>query len=203
MVSTLERLWNCARKRSGGASFVTAEGDYLHPDGAISGGTAQPGVLERKREIENLKIVIGDLQNEIDKLTLEIEVGRTRDRELQFRNKGSMRASLSRPTSCDAETRKDILNFKNNLEKLDRRIEIINQNLKKTGYRDRRKARQLMDETRAKITRLDWEKSVLEQRFGEVEVKIKKAEEEERSVEREIAEKKVKCASLSKRKKAS
>ncbi len=194
MVSTLGEGLRLRSETGGGASFVTAEGDYLHPDGAISGGTAQPGVLERKREIENLKIVIGALQNDIDKLSLEIEAN---DLEIKGLNSGikGHESELVETGIVDAETRKDILNFRNNLEKLERRIEIINQNLTKTGVETDEKLR-LMDETRAVITRLDSEKSVLEQKFGEVEGKIQKAEEEERGVEREIAEKRVKCASL-------
>lgn len=200
MVSTIDEALELRSGAGGGASFVTAEGDCLHSDGAISGGTAQPGVLERKREIENLKIVIGDLQYEIDKLTLEIEAG---ELEIGSLNSGikEYENELVEIEISDAETRKDILNFKNNLEKLDRRIEIINQSLKKTDTETDEKL-VLIDETRAKIARLDSEKSVLEQRFGEIEVKIKGAEEEERSVEREIAEKKVRCASLAEKEKS-
>jgi chromosome segregation protein len=194
MVSTLGEGLRMQSETEGGASFVTAEGDYLHPDGAISGGTAQPGVLERKREIENLKTVITELQNGIDNLSLEIESNELEIKRLNSGIKG-FENELVESGIIDAETRKDIFNFKNNLEKLERRIEGINQNLEKTGVETDEKL-QLMEDTRVKITSLDGEKSVLEQRFGDVEGKIQKAEEEERSVEREIAEKKVKCASL-------
>ncbi len=194
MVPTLGEGLRMQSETEGGASFVTAEGDYLHPDGAISGGTAQPGVLERKREIENLRTVISVLQSGIERLSLEIEAGEHEIKDLNTGIKG-FENELVETGIIDAETRKDIFNFKNNLEKLERRIEGINQNLKKTDVETGEKL-QLMDETRLKITSLDGEKSVLEQRFGDVEGKIQKAEEEERSVEREIAEKKVKCASL-------
>jgi len=194
MVSTLGEGLRMQSETEGGASFVTSEGDYLHPDGAISGGTAQPGVLERKREIENLKTVISELQSGIDNLSLEIESNELEIKNLNSGIKG-FESELVETGIIDAETRKDIFNFKNNLEKLERRIEGINQNLEKTGVETDEKL-QIMEDTRVKITSLDGEKSVLEQRFGDVEGKIQKAEEEERSVEREIAEKKVKCASL-------
>lgn len=194
MVSTINEA---LRLRSGAgeeASFVTAEGDCLHADGAISGGTAQPGVLERKREIENLKIVIADLQNKTDELTLEIQTGEFEIGKLNSAIK-KYESELIEIEISDAETRKDILNLRNNLEKLDRRIELIDQSLRKTDAETGEKLI-IIEETRTKITRLDSEKSVLEQRFREIETKIKNAEEQERSVEREIAEKKVRCAAL-------
>ncbi|MEW6144803.1 MAG: chromosome segregation protein SMC [Thermodesulfobacteriota bacterium] len=194
MVPSLGEGLRMQSEMGGGSSFVTAEGDYLHPDGVISGGTAQPGVLERKREIENLKTLISGLERETDTLGLEIEANELEIKGLHAGIK-DYESGLVETGIVDAETRKDILNFKNNLEKLERRIEAISLNLQKTGSETDEKLR-LMDETRVKLEGLDSEKSVLEQRFGEVEGKIQKAEEEERSVEREIAEKKVKCASL-------
>src|SRR3990167_8604762 len=183
IVSTLGEGLRMQSETEVGASFVTSEGDYLHPDGAISGGTAQPGVLERKREIENLKTVISELQSGIDNLSLEIESNELEIKNLNSGIKG-FESELVETGIIDAETRKDIFNFKNNLEKLEKNGVETDEKLK------------IMEDTRVKITSLDGEKSVLEQRFGDVEGKIQKAEEEERSVEREIAEKKVKCASL-------
>ena len=60
-------------------SFVTTEGDYLHANGAISGGPTQPGVLERKREIENLTISAQELKTEIEKIVSEIESNEKRN----------------------------------------------------------------------------------------------------------------------------
>ena len=176
------------------ASFVTAEGDYMHPDGAVSGGTAQPGVLERKREIENLKSSVEALQKFIDAKTSEIVGLDSRIEGLDADIK-SRQAELAGLDIKEAETRKDIHNFKNNLEKLEKRIEIINRILAETSMETDKKIA-LMEETRQKIEKLDAEKAVLEQRFGDVEARIKSAEDEERAIEREIADKKVSCASL-------
>lgn len=194
MVPTLNEGLRMQAETGGGASFVTAEGDYLHPDGAISGGTAQPGVLERKREIENLKTQIGALESGVERLSGEIEAAELEIKNLNDVIKGH-ESELVETEIREAETRKDILNHRNNLEKLEKRIYTISQNIRSTDVETGEKLR-LMDETRTKITVLDSEKAVLEQRFGEVEVRIQKAEEEERSVEREIAEKKVRCASF-------
>ena len=194
MVPSLGEGLRLQAETGGGASFVTAEGDYLHADGAISGGTAQPGVLERKREIENLKGVIGGLENSEERMSAEIESA-----ELEIGNLIEVikvyESELVETGITDAETRKDILNHRNNIEKLEKRIHAIGQNIRNTDAETGEKLK-LMDETRTKITALDSEKSVLEQRFGEVEVRIRNAEEEERAVEREIAEKKVRCASF-------
>ncbi|MEZ4547845.1 MAG: hypothetical protein R3B51_09050 [Thermodesulfobacteriota bacterium] len=173
----------------------------MHPDGAVSGGTAQPGVLERKREIENLKSSVETLQKFIDAKTAEIE-GLDSGIDGLDADIKSRQAELAELDIKEAETRKDIHNFKNNLEKLEKRIEIINRILAETSMETDKKIA-LMEETRQKIEKLDAEKAVLEQRFGDVEARIKSAEDEERAIEREIADKKVSCASSCRRKRAS
>ncbi|HKQ33594.1 MAG TPA: hypothetical protein VJV40_10320, partial [Thermodesulfobacteriota bacterium] len=128
MVPSLNDGLRMQSETGGGASFVTAEGDYLHPDGAISGGTAQPGVLERKREIENLKTLIGTLESGVERLSGEIEAA-----ELEIKNHNDAirgyESELVETGIRDAETRKDILNHGNNLEKLEKRIYTISQNI--------------------------------------------------------------------------
>jgi len=194
MVPSLNDGIRMQSETGGGASFVTAEGDYLHPDGAISGGTAQPGVLERKREIENLKTLTGTLESGVERLSGEIEAAELEIKNLNDAIRG-YESELVETEIRDAETRKDIFNHRNNIEKLEKRIYTIGQNIRNTDEETGEKSR-LMDDTRAKITVLDSEKAVLEQRFGEIEVRIREAEEEERTVERGIAEKKVRCASF-------
>lgn len=194
LVSSLDEALELRHKTGESASFVTADGDYLHSNGAISGGTVQPGVLERKTEIEHLRAEVGTLRSDIEDITREIEANEIQIRDLNSRIK-EYENELIELDIRGAETKKDIFNLRNNLEKLDSRIEIINRNLKDTDAEAGEKIVQI-DETKRAIQRLDAEKSGLEQRFGEIEGKIKRAEEEERSIEREIADKNVKCASL-------
>ena len=194
LVPTLGRAVELRTSAPESASFVTPEGDYMYPDGAVSGGTAQPGVLERKREIENLKSAVTRLQEFIDVKAAELQSFDSRIGGLDAEIK-SRQGELIELEIKEAETRKDIHNFKNNLEKLEKRIEIINRVLAETSMETDKKLA-LMEETRKKIETLDSEKAVLEQRFGDVEARIKSAEDEERAIEREIAEKKVSCASL-------
>ncbi|HVY55901.1 MAG TPA: hypothetical protein VHC46_09115, partial [Thermodesulfobacteriota bacterium] len=198
MVSTLDEGLRM-QSESGGASYVTAEGDYLHSDGAISGGTAQPGVLERKREIENLKNEISSLESEVERLGSEIEAAEHEIKNLNDVIRG-YESELVEAEIRDAGTRKDILNHRNNLEKLGKRIDAVGRNIRNTDAETDEKLR-LMEETRAKITVLDSEKALLERRFGEIEERIRSAEEDERAVEREIAEKKVRCASFAEKEK--
>ncbi len=194
LVSTLDEALELRRKTGENGYFVTADGDYLHSNGAISGGTVQPGVLERKTEIEHLRADVLTLRSEIDDITREIEANEAQIGDLNTKIRG-YENDLIELDIREAETKKDIFNLRNNLEKLDRRIEIISQNLKDTNTETGEKIVQI-DEAKAAIKRLDAEKSGLEQRFGDIEGKIKRAEEEERSIEREIADKNVKCASL-------
>ena len=128
LVSTIDEALQARREVNENASFVTPEGDCLHSNGAISGGPTQPGVLERKREVENLTAGTEKLQTEIKSIASEIEVN---DKEIQ-NVKDRIKDYNDRLIEIDikeAETRKDIYNLKGYLEKIERRIEIVAKNL--------------------------------------------------------------------------
>jgi len=194
LVSTLQEGLELRRGAGASASYVTVEGDYIHPDGAISGGTAQPGILERKAEIEHLSTEVEELRRDVNEITEIIEANELRIRDLESSIK-ERENELVELDIREAETRKDVLNLKSNLEKLDRRIQTINEHLRETDTETDKKII-LIDETRSAIEKLDKEKSTLEEKFGSIEEKIESAEEDERSIQKEISEINIKCASL-------
>ncbi|MEQ9619371.1 MAG: chromosome segregation protein SMC [Deltaproteobacteria bacterium] len=194
LVPSLEEGLRLRSSAAESASFVTTDGDYLHSNGAISGGTAQPGVLTRKREIENLKNDVGTLETEIEDIDSQVQVIENEIRDLNSKIKEHERELIELGIK-EAETKKDIFNLNTNLDKINRRIEIMNETLRETSAETGEKILQI-DEIKKAIEKLDGEKSVLEHKFGEVEEKIQKAEEEEKSIEREISDKNVTCASL-------
>jgi chromosome segregation protein len=194
LVSTIDEALQARREVNDNASFVTPEGDFLHSNGAISGGPAQPGVLERKREIENLTAAIKKLQAEIDSTASEIQAN---DREIQNVN-DRIKDYNSRLIEIDikeAETRKDIDNLKGYLEKIEKRIELVANNLEQIGSEIGENAI-LIDESDSKIKVLDVEKIDLEHNLAAIEDKTQNEEREERNLERDIADRKVTCASL-------
>lgn len=194
LVSTIDEALQARREVNDNASFVTPEGDFLHSNGAISGGPAQPGVLERKREIENLTAAIEKLQAEIDSTASEIQAN---DREIQNVN-DRIKDYNSRLIEIDikeAETRKDIDNLKGYLEKIEKRIELVANNLKQIGSEIGENAI-LIDESDSKIKVLDVEKIDLEHNLAAIEDKTQNEEREERNLERDIADRKITCASL-------
>ena len=194
LVSTIDEALQARREANDNASFVTPEGDFLHSNGAISGGPAQPGVLERKREIENLTAAIEKLQAEIDSTASEIQAN---DREIQNVN-DRIKDYNSRLIEIDikeAETRKDIDNLKGYLEKIEKRIELVANNLEQIGSEIGENAI-LIDESDSKIKVLDVEKIDLEHNLTAIEDKTQNEELEERNLERDIADRKVTCASL-------
>lgn len=194
LVSTIDEALQTRREVNDNASFVTPEGDFLHSNGAISGGPAQPGVLERKREIENLTAAIEKLQAQIDITASEIQAN---DREIQNVN-DRIKDYNSRLIEIDikeAETRKDIDNLKGYLEKIEKRIELVANNLEQIGSEIGENAI-LIDESDSKIKVLDVEKIDLEHNLAAIEDKTQNEEQEERNLERDIADRKVTCASL-------
>jgi len=194
LVSTIDEALQARREVNDNASFVTPEGDFLHSNGAISGGPAQPGVLERKREIENLTAAIEKLQAEIDSTASEIQAN---DREIQNVNDRikDYNSRLIEINIKEAETRKDIDNLKGYSEKIEKRIELVANNLEQIGSEIGENAI-LIDESDSKIKVLDVEKIDLEHNLAAIEDKTQNEEQEERNLERDIADRKVTCASL-------
>jgi len=194
LVSTIEEAFQTRREVNENASFVTPEGDFLHSNGAISGGPTQPGVLERKREIENLTAGTEKLQEEIKSIASEIEAN---DKEIQNVS-DRIKDYNSRLIEIDikeAETRKDIYNLKGYLEKIEKRIEIVAKNLEQINKEISERSI-FIDESNSKIEVLDIEKIDLEHRLAAIEEKIQDEEQDERKLEREIADLKITCASL-------
>ncbi len=176
------------------SSFVTTEGDFLHSNGAISGGPTQPGVLERKREIENLGSESERLGVEIGKITTEIQGN---DNEIQTINNriADYKNRLIEIDIKEAETKKDIHNLKGYLERIEKRVGLVTSNLEQINNDTNQKS-VLIEESNSKIKILDIEKVDLEQKLAEVEERIQEQEQVERDLERDISDKKVTCASL-------
>ncbi len=176
------------------SSYVTKDGDLLHSNGAISGGPTQPGVLERKREIEKLGAESERLQADIARVISEIQEN---DNEIQTVNTRieDYNNRLIEVDIKEAETKKDIFNLKVSLEKIEKRVEIVKGNLEQISL-DTSEKTAIIEESNIKIKILDTEKIDLEQRLASVEEKIQLEEQSERDLEREISDNKVICASL-------
>ena len=194
LAPNLEEALNARGGANDSSSFVTIEGDFIDSNGAISGGPTQPGVLERKRDIENISAKINELKSEIDKIAVEIqnnenEIQTINNRITDYNNR------LIEIDIKEAETKKDIVNLKNYSEKLEKRIELVTKNLEQTEN-DTIEKSTLIEESNSKIKILDLEKFELEQKLGSIEEKIQQEEQEERDLERDISDRKVICASL-------
>ena len=194
LASTLNEALEARKGENDSSSFVTIEGDCLHANGAISGGPTQPGVLERKREIENLRIKTNELKVEIEKLASEIESNENEIRTINARIT-EYKNRLIEIDIKEAETRKDIINLKGYLEKIIKRIEYVTKNLEQINN-DTSEKTSLIEESKSKIQLLDIEKIDLEQKLTAIEEKIQQEEQEERTLERDISDRKVTCASL-------
>jgi chromosome segregation protein len=194
LAPSLEEALEAKKASNGSSSFVTVDGDLIHSNGAISGGPTQPGVLERKREIEDLTTSTQELQAEVDKIALEIDANEKEIQTIKQRI-GEYKNRLIEIDIKEAETKKDIVNLGGYLEKIGKRIELVAHNLEQIE-RDTSEKTILIEESNSKIEILDVEKIELEQKLTMVEEKIQQEEQEERDLEREISDNKVKCASL-------
>src|ERR1700752_3639566 len=83
VASSLRDALNMKNEIEEGASFVTLEGDLLHPGGAISGGSNIEGVFERKREIEELTLQSQKLEVELSGILKEIDTNQAEIEKLQ------------------------------------------------------------------------------------------------------------------------
>ena len=194
LVNNLDQAMDAKSGANNTSSYVTKEGDLLHSNGAISGGPTQPGVLERKREIEKLGVESERLQSEIAKIASEIQENESEIQTVNTRIE-DYNNRLIEVDIKEAETKKDIFNLKISLEKTEKRVELVKRNLEQISL-DTSEKTALIEESNLKIKTLDSEKIDLEQRLASVEEKIQIEEQSERDLEREISDKKVICASL-------
>ncbi len=177
-----------------GTTFVTPDGDLLDSSGAISGGFAQEGVFERKREIEELSAEASTLEEEISLISKEIELNQAGIEKLKGRVEGLEKESVESGIK-DAEVKKDITNLRDNLLRTERRHEVIEFDLKSFHSEIEEKEAKLA-EIRSTVEHLLEEKAVLEKRFQELEGKVQKSEGEERNLEREITNLRIENATL-------
>jgi chromosome segregation protein len=194
LTPNLEEALNARGGAKDGSSFVTVEGDFIDSNGAISGGPTQPGVLERKRDIENISAKTNEFKSEIEKIASEIQ---NNEKEIQTINNRitDYNNRLIEIDIKEAETKKDIVNLRNYREKLEKRIELVTKNLEQTEN-DTIEKTALIEESNSKVKILDLEKIELEEKLKTIEEKIQQEEQEERDLERDISDRKVMCASL-------
>jgi chromosome segregation protein len=177
-----------------GTTFVTPDGDLLDSTGAISGGFAQEGVFERKREIEELSAESSTLEEEISRLSKEMELNQAAIEKLKSRGEELEKESVESEIK-DAEVKKDITNLRDNLLRTERRYEVIECDL--NGFHSEIEEKEIkLAEIRATLERLQEEKAILEKRFEELEGKVQKSEEDERSLARDITNLRVENATL-------
>ncbi len=194
VVSSLKEAIALRNEMDDGASFVTVDGDYLDSTGAISGGFANEGVFERKREI-------GELSNEIhtfeDKITNISTVIESNFSELQ-RVKGALQKSEKELVEIDikeAEINKDISNIRENLVRIGKRHEVVERELIVLDSEITEKDRQI-DQLNTELRQIESERVALERRYGELEKRVRDFEGEEKNLESEIANLRVENATL-------
>ncbi|MBI2485661.1 MAG: chromosome segregation protein SMC [Deltaproteobacteria bacterium] len=177
-----------------GTAFVTPDGDLLDSTGAISGGFAQEGVLGRKREIEELSAESSTLEEEISRISKEMELNQAAIEKLKSRVEELEKESVESEIK-DAEVKKDITNLRDNLLRTERRYEIIEFDL--NGFHSEIEEKETnLTEIRTMLERLQEEKAALELRFQQLEGKVQKSEDDERSLENEITNLRVENATL-------
>lgn len=199
LAPTIEEALRQNEENRSGLSFVTAEGDSLQPNGAISGGASQPGVFERKRETEQLAKSIEIIEGEIAKLMGEIGSENNEIESLVSKIKQND-VELIELGIKEAEIKKDINNLRYNTERLDKRIETVNRGLEE-ALDEIRETLSSLDQIKSKIYSLDSEKSELEQKYKAIEEKIEAGELRERAMEREISNMSISRASLTEKEK--
>ncbi|MDP6087803.1 MAG: AAA family ATPase, partial [Nitrospinota bacterium] len=120
-------LW----KRGGEVGvLVTRAGEVLHPSGIASAGTLGAGPLQRRKEIEGLKIETARLREEIGR----VEAAREREKENRAGLAGKLEDCLraAREAESDlAEIRREMEGLAAGVSRLDESLEASHQELKR------------------------------------------------------------------------
>jgi chromosome segregation protein len=181
-------------------AFVTLDGDLLHSTGAISGGVSPEGVFERKREIDelssqaqNLDVKLGEVLKEININQEEVERLRGAIEEIE---KKSVKTGIE-----EAEIRKDISNFQDNVAKIERRYEIIKFDLKGVDSEILERDAELK-ETLSRLKHIEDEKALIEEKFSLLKEDLQRLEERQKGLDREITNLRIESAALAVEKKS-
>lgn len=198
VVSSLREAINLRDEIEEG-TFVTPDGDLLHPTGAISGGVSTEGVFERKREIEELSSQIQSLDMKLSKVLKEIDMNREEVEKLQGAiediEKESVRVGIE-----EAEIRKDISNLQDSITKIERRYEIIGFDIRGIDSEIQEKEAGLK-ETLLHLKTIEDDKAIIEEKFGSLKEDIQRLEGSEKALDREITNLRIEIAALSEKKK--
>lgn len=177
-----------------GTAFVTLEGDFLDTSGAISGGFAPEGVFERKREIEELSAEALILENDISRMSVEIESSQTEIDGI----KGALQKSekeLVEVEIKEAEINKDLSNIRDNLVKIGKKHDVVGNELNVVDS-EIEELEMKIDEVKQGITQLEKEKARQETRYGEIEIVLKDCEVQEEGLEGDLANLRIQAATL-------
>jgi len=194
LVSSLKEAIALRNEMDEGSSFVTIDGDYLDSSGAISGGFANEGVFERKREISELSNEINTLEEKITNISTVID---SNNSEIEKIN-GALQESekdLLEIEIKEAEVNKDFSNIRENLVRIGKRHEVVENELIVLDSQINEKAKQI-DQLNTELRQIENERAELERRYGELETRVRNFEGEEKDLESEIANLRVENATL-------
>ena len=199
VVSSLRDAINLREEIEEG-TFVTLDGDLLHPTGAISGGVGAEGVFERKREIEELSFQAQSLDEKLGEILKEIDMNREEVERLRDAIGEIERESVEIGIK-EAEIRKDISNLQDNASKIQRRYEIIEFDLNEIGLEVQEKDAELK-KTLSRLKRIENEKALIEEKFSGLKEALQRLEDREKALDREITNLRIESAALAEKKKS-
>jgi len=194
VVSTLDEAIKLRDELGTGVSAVTMDGSFVDSYGAISGGFTTGGVFERKREIESLEVLSGDLKEKVssnktrlDTLSIEIQQNSSEIENLDrvLREKELKAVEIDR----------DISNLKLSIKENIERREGIESEKRSVDEQITSKSHQV-EEFSSKLSNLEKEKEELDKRFTQFEDIVKNYENREKLIEQDITGFKVKSASI-------
>jgi len=194
VVSNLDEAIKLRSEIGPGVSVVAMDGSFVDSFGAISGGYTTGGVFERKREIESLKELSGELKEiissnktRLDSLSLDIQQNSSEidniDRVLR---ENELKA---------VEIDRDISNLKLSIkENIERREGIESEKVSVDELITSKN--QQLEEFSTKLLNLEKEREELDKRFTQFEDIVKNYENREKLIEQDITGFKVKSASI-------
>lgn len=200
IVETLEvavRLWERSLwSAPEGPTLVTLEGEVLDAAGVITGGTAgeSGGLLQRRREVQELEVkrraladAVEDLRRTRARVSVESEAGKADGQRLdEAIRQAEMRALAFA---------KDEINLGQDVEELDRRIEIIRAE-QLAGEEERTRVEAEIESARERLSRAVEEKSGREVCLAELSHALLGLEEETRALQHRLLEARLAVAEL-------
>ncbi|MFW6269459.1 MAG: chromosome segregation protein SMC, partial [Bacillota bacterium] len=197
----LDRATEISKKIKSSLKVVTLAGEFINSTGAITGGSKSnnnKGLLSRSREIEELKLKVKKLRNDIEYESIQEQEKREKLKEIK-NNEEEKNKELRKLEFRINDLNKDLSNLNKEKERLNSELKNIDNDFEEK-HKELAENDNLKLKLEEKLANINNEFSKEKEDINDEEIKIKELEEYEEKINEKITELRIKLATIKEKK---